>query len=483
MDEINYDIMRYELNNEGYVLNVFFGCSSGNCTGYEGDVPEGYNSLEEWADTANIRAYKIVDGNLVYDENKDKELQAQYEKENEENCLATKAYVESKLGVGNQIIIDEFSNLAQGLNIVKLENSGEYTIPGILAISSGEEVNLIASNKNLLRIDAVSTSISGIDFTINEDHSITLNGTSTAKIELPLSGAFSSTEMLFYFHFYSNYSISGLDENILLNLYSYDGTERTLVGSVGNETLTLETPYNITQVDLVLEAGLTYDNVTIYPQIEFNDEATNYVKHEENRCHAVTDENGEATIETMKAYSDTTIVMSDIYTVLYVVYFQYKSLENKFAEIEVNEDIIRTQVSDTKTEIIDLQTQMTTIESTILEQTNDAFTMWFEQTGLQQDLDAVKKELDSNTSDINTLTEYIRFEGAEITLGRSDSQTKLILKNDRISFMTGDTESAYISENTLYITDSTILNKMQVGHWETKEDEYGNLNTKWIGDN
>ena len=48
--------------------------------------------------------------------------------------------------------------------------------------------------------------------------------------------------------------------------------------------------------------------------------------------------------------------------------------------------------------------------------------------------------------------------------------------------MTGETESAYISENTLYITDSTILNKMQIGRWETKEDEVGNLNTKWIGD-
>ena len=134
-------------------------------------------------------------------------------------------------------------------------------------------------------------------------------------------------------------------------------------------------------------------------------------------------------------------------------------------------------------EILTLGEKINTIQSTILEQTNEAFTMWFEETGVQNTLDTIQNALDENTTDNNTIKEYIHFEGAEITLGKSDSQTKLVIKNDRISFMTGDTESAYISENTLYITDSTILNKMQIGHWETKEDDYGNLNTKWIGGN
>ena len=40
----------------------------------------------------------------------------------------------------------------------------------------------------------------------------------------------------------------------------------------------------------------------------------------------------------------------------------------------------------------------------------------------------------------------------------------------------------FISNNQLYITDSTILNKLQVGHWETKEDTDGNLNTRWVNE-
>lgn len=78
--------MRYELKN-GYISKVFFGCHSGTCTLYEGTIPAGYSSLEEWANKANIRAYKIVSGNLTYDSAKDTELQAVYETEEAENNL------------------------------------------------------------------------------------------------------------------------------------------------------------------------------------------------------------------------------------------------------------------------------------------------------------------------------------------------------------------------------------------------------------
>ena len=34
----------------------------------------------------------------------------------------------------------------------------------------------------------------------------------------------------------------------------------------------------------------------------------------------------------------------------------------------------------------------------------------------------------------------------------------------------------------LYITDSTILSKIKIGHWLTYEDDAYNLNTKWVSD-
>ena len=76
--------MRYILDDNGYV--EAFGthpitCSNKSCTAYEGDVPEGYETIEEWVQMANIRAYKVVDGQLVYDSVRDEELQALYESE------------------------------------------------------------------------------------------------------------------------------------------------------------------------------------------------------------------------------------------------------------------------------------------------------------------------------------------------------------------------------------------------------------------
>lgn len=73
--------MRYELDENGYICKVFFGCLSGTCTKYEGEVPAGYTTLEEWVQNANIRAYKIVDGNLTHDAERDAQLLIEWQTE------------------------------------------------------------------------------------------------------------------------------------------------------------------------------------------------------------------------------------------------------------------------------------------------------------------------------------------------------------------------------------------------------------------
>jgi uncharacterized protein Veg len=73
--------MRYILDDNGYIYSVSCNpieCNNKGCTGYTGSVPEGYDTIEIWATTANIRAYKIVDGNLVYDADKAAALEAEW---------------------------------------------------------------------------------------------------------------------------------------------------------------------------------------------------------------------------------------------------------------------------------------------------------------------------------------------------------------------------------------------------------------------
>ena len=69
--------MRYKLDVNGYVLAVFWGCYTGTCAEYTGEVPAGYSSLIEWADNALINAYYIDgSGNLVLDAAREAELKA-----------------------------------------------------------------------------------------------------------------------------------------------------------------------------------------------------------------------------------------------------------------------------------------------------------------------------------------------------------------------------------------------------------------------
>ena len=87
--------MRYVLDTEGYIafisldVELPLGSELGPCHEYTGTIPEGYDDLYDWQCNANTRAYKIEDGNLVYDASKDKELQLLFEKEAYDNSFVT----------------------------------------------------------------------------------------------------------------------------------------------------------------------------------------------------------------------------------------------------------------------------------------------------------------------------------------------------------------------------------------------------------
>jgi hypothetical protein len=133
------------------------------------------------------------------------------------------------------------------------------------------------------------------------------------------------------------------------------------------------------------------------------------------------------------------------------------------------------------TSINDLGQQVTQFNETYEERTKNSYTLWFSESGIEGDIESLQNAMNNNSEDITSIKKYIRQVSGNIELGEEGSQMKVVISNDRISFYTGNDESAYISQDKLYITDSTILNKLQVGTWETKEDSNHNLNTRWIG--
>lgn len=171
--------------------------------------------------------------------------------------------------------------------------------------------------------------------------------------------------------------------------------------------------------------------------------------------------------------------------------------KSTIAELEIEAGTISQRVNDTETTLNDLNEAITTIEGTFLEQTSENFTMWFEQTGVQGTIDDLKELLNNQNTTLDQLRAYIRygvitdteseFYGSPYAeFGKEDAQTKLRILDNRIQFLTGETETAYISNNALYINESTILTKQVIGQdgigkWITEIDEQGNLNTYWGG--
>ena len=447
-ETFEYNKLRYILDKNGYVCHASIGglivCDLGECTEYIGEVPNGYSSIEEWYDKEieKINAWKIIDGNLVYDENKYKELQKQYEIEAEENQCSTHRWVKDRLKISNSVVTDELSLETSGNSLLILNDAGNYEIPE-LKIESVlvPSVNVISSNKNILGIEAVTTTINGVTITINTDGTITLNGTSTDAIEFNLNGSSDNVDMLYLIKNNIGYAISGLTNNVSLSLYSNDGTDRTLVGTHYNGIVNLSETHVITQTTLNIASGVTFEKVVISPQIEIG-EATGFVKHEETRSSGTLNDN-ECFIEGLMSYVDKTIIMIDAEVTSSIKYYTYQFLNEKFTEIEVNEKEIKSTVSEMN-ETIEGQNQRISV--------------------VTQKVD----EINSKITDIADITTSAESEYASISLEKVNESEPIAIKvhpiNEDISYL--------YPKNNLYPSNDLFLKNRRIRFTNDTTDEY-----------
>lgn len=285
MEEINYDIMRYDLDDEGYIFQVYFGCSSGSCIGYSGSVPDGYDNLEEWYESnySTINAWKIVEGNLFYDSVRASRLEKQYNQEEYENAHVTNKELYKYMAGATKQFANSYKLVESLQNkMPKLDNSNTFPIEKI-TINPNELISgyldLVVTNKNLLINEALNQTINGLTFEVNEDRSITINGTAETDTEYNVCGTGTNTSAFFVFKRDVNYYLSSNDYQI--KMYNFDGTDRTLIYS-GNGGIISFTDDNklVTQTVLTIPSGTELNNITIYPQLELGNAATEYISSE-----------------------------------------------------------------------------------------------------------------------------------------------------------------------------------------------------------
>lgn len=100
-------------------------------------------------------------------------------------------------------------------------------------------------------------------------------------------------------------------------------------------------------------------------------------------------------------------------------------------------------------------------------------------TSTTERIDNVDGDLQSK---YNTITKYFKFTTDGLTIGQEDNDLNLKLDNDRVSFLDGGLEVAYISDKKLYITDAEITNSLRIGKFAWVPRNSGNLSLVKVGD-
>lgn len=150
------------------------------------------------------------------------------------------------------------------------------------------------------------------------------------------------------------------------------------------------------------------------------------------------------------------------------------------ASIKVYED----RINQTVQEINTVNNELTTIKTqmTELEQTPDSWTFNF-VTQLEQYVNNLDAEFNTNYSE---QLKYIKFIDGEIWLGRDpdpgQDDFKVVISNERIRFLQNNVEVAYISNESLQITDATVLNSLTLGNFKFIPRANGNLTLRYMGE-
>ncbi|MGN1086714.1 MAG: hypothetical protein ACI4Q5_06745, partial [Porcipelethomonas sp.] len=126
--------------------------------------------------------------------------------------------------------------------------------------------------KNLLKLTLTTTTVSGITFTVNDDCSITLNGTATAIIWLQVGytmGANFRKEKLIF-----TGNPSGTGSGNGLEAWYLNSTIGNKYVSIANGNILTESEYDSSGViiyEFHIDKGRTYNNVTYYPMLRYAD--------------------------------------------------------------------------------------------------------------------------------------------------------------------------------------------------------------------
>lgn len=268
------------------------------------DVPEDMKKLAESVDTVvgNLDTNKVdkVDGKGLSTNDYTNEDKAKLDSlENYDDTEITQEIedIQAK-DEAQDTEIDKQSDLIQKLKdncinvttdeATSLQVQDASTLPAKLDVR-GNQRQEAREGYNVLQNKLTSTTINGVAFTINEDKSITLNGTATNSIIANLlTGQYNdndATSPLIIPDNITNYRLSGCPSGgswstYKLDIYAEDNELiATDLGEGANIQKESDTILNLLRVRIIVYAGAVLNNVTFYPMIIYGAENKPYEQY------------------------------------------------------------------------------------------------------------------------------------------------------------------------------------------------------------
>lgn len=294
--------MRFELDGYGYVITVLWGCHTGLCLEYTGEVPAGYSSLKDWADHACINAYYLNDdGNLILDPAKESELKAAAELQAADNEVIRRKDLYESLEFLNSLAVQKTEKVVTGnaLQIEDGENAGTKILITSIEPYSYEKVDIFTQGKQMLRNDVIDKTISGVTFALLADGGIKISGTAAANINFDISGSETNTEPICGIKKGHSYYLNIGEYDCEMHFFDGETTEQLYVGSSG--IINSIASKNITHVFLKIPAGKVCDSV-IYPMLEYGEQPSQYETY--NSVHMEVDYSEYISLSVLYANND-----------------------------------------------------------------------------------------------------------------------------------------------------------------------------------
>ena len=149
---------------------------------------------------------------------------------------------------------------------------------------------------------------------------------------------------------------------------------------------------------------------------------------------------------------------------------QLATLKKELAsEIDQTATGIYTKISET-TYTKEESDDLINVLSTSLSQNKEYFEMQFNS--FTQDLENVLNDTNATFEDLKSI---IRFSASGIEIGAKDSEFSLLLSKEKVSFMQGVQEVAYVSNSKMYNTAIHVLDTLQIGSFSFVPRSNGNL--------